>query len=123
MYSTHNKGKSIIAEQFIRTLKNKIYKYKTLISRYIRNILIFQNIKTYQVYIRKLDDIVNKNDNTYHRITKMKPVDVKQSTYIDSSKEFNNEDTEFKIVDIVRISKYRNIFAKCSNLVWRSFCD
>ena len=107
----------------MRTLKNKIYKYKTLISKYIRNILIFQNIKIYQVYIRKLDDIVNKNENTYHRTTKMKSVDVTQSTYIDSSKEFINEDTEFKIGDIVRISNYRNIFGKCSNLVWRSFCD
>ena len=107
----------------MRTLKNKIYKYKTLISKYIRNILIFQNIKIYQVYIRKLDDIVNKNENTCHRTTKMKSVDVTQSTYIDSSKEFINEDTEFKIGDIVRISNYRNIFGKCSNLVWRSFCD
>ena len=107
----------------MRTLKNKIYKYKTLISKYIRNILVFQNIKIYQVYIRKLDVIVNKNDNTYHRTTKMKSVDVIQSTYIDSSKEFNNEDNEFKIGDNVRISKYRNVFGKCSNLAWRKFCD
>ena len=61
--------------------------------------------------IDKLDDIVNKYNNTYST-SKMKPVDVKPSTCIDSSKEINNEDHKFKIGDIVRISKYKNIFAK-----------
>ena len=65
------------------------------------------------VYIDKLHDIVNKYNNTYHRTINIKPVDVKSSTYIDSSKEINDEDTKFKIGDIVRISKYKNIFAKC----------
>ena len=69
------------------------------------------------VYIDKLDDIVNEYNNTYHRTIKMKPVDVKDNTYIDSmelhsGKEVNNKDPEFKIGDHVRISKYRNIFAK-----------
>ena len=64
------------------------------------------------VYIDKLDDIVNKYNNTYHRTIKMKPVDVKSSTYIDSSKEINDEDPNFKIGDIVRISKHKNILAK-----------
>ena len=64
------------------------------------------------VYIDKLDDIVNKHNNTYHRTIKMSPVDVKPNTYIDSGKESNNEDPKFKIGDIVRISKYENIFAK-----------
>ena len=64
------------------------------------------------VYIDKLYDIVNKYNNTYHRTIKMKPVDVKPSTYTDSSKEINNEDPKFRIGDIVRISKYKNIFAK-----------
>ena len=98
MYSTHNEGKSVVAERFIRTLKNKIYKYMTSISK--------------NVYIDKLDDIVNKYNNTYHSTIKMKPVDVKSSTYIDSSKEINDKDPKFKIGDIVRISKYKNIFAK-----------
>ena len=57
------------------------------------------------MHIDKLDDVVNKYNNTYHRTTKMKPVDVKVSTCIDSSKETNNEDPKFKIGDIVRISK------------------
>ena len=63
MYSTHNKEKYITAERFIRTLKNKIHKCMTLISK--------------NVYIDKLDNIVNKYNNTYHRTIKMKPVDVK----------------------------------------------
>ena len=69
MYSIHNEGKSVVAERFIRTLKNKIYKYMTAISK--------------NVYIDKLDDIVDEYNNTYHRTTKMKPVDVKDNTYID----------------------------------------
>ena len=104
MYSTHNEGKSVVAERFIRTLKNKIYKYMTSISK--------------NVYIDKLDDIVNKYNNTYHSTIKMKPVDVKSSTYIDSSKEINDKDPKFKIGDIVRISKYKNIFAKGYDPNW-----
>ena len=64
------------------------------------------------MYIDKLDDIVNKYDNTCPRTIKMKPVDVKSSTYIYSSKEINDKHPKFKIGDIVRISKYKNIFAK-----------
>ena len=72
MYSTHNERKSVVAEKSVRTLKNKIYKYITSISK--------------NVQIHKLDDIVNKYNNTYHSTIKMKPVDVKPSTYIKSSK-------------------------------------
>ena len=64
------------------------------------------------VYSDKLDDIVNKYNNTYHSTIKMKPVDVKLSTYVDSIKEINNKDHKFKIGDIVKISKYKTIFAK-----------
>ena len=64
------------------------------------------------MYIDKLDDIVNKYNNTYHITIKMKPVDVKSNTYIDSSKEINKNDPKFKIVDIVRISKHKNVSAK-----------
>ena len=98
MYSTHNEGKSVIAEQFIITLKNKIYKYLTSVSN--------------NVYIDRLDDIVNKYNNIYHNTIKMKPVDVKSNTNIDSSKEINDKDPKFKVDDIVRISKYKNIFEK-----------
>ena len=68
------------------------------------------NIKN--VYIDKLDNIVNNYNNTYHRTIKIKSMYVKRSTYIDFSKEINDEDPKFKIGDIVRISKYKNIFAK-----------
>ena len=98
MYSTHNEGKSVVAERFIRTLKSKIYKYMTSISK--------------NVYIDKLDDIVDECNNTYHTTIKMKPIDVKDNTYINTSKEINNKDPKFKVGDRVRISKYRNIFAK-----------
>ena len=64
------------------------------------------------VYIDKLDDIVNKYNNTNHSTIKTKSVDVKSNTYIDSSKETNNKDLKFKIGDIVRVLKHKNIFAK-----------
>ena len=68
MYSRHSKGKSVIAERFIWTLKTKIYKYMTSISK--------------NVYIDKLNDIVNENNNTYHIAINMKPLDVKDNIYI-----------------------------------------
>ena len=98
MYSTHNEGKSVVAERFIRTLKNKIYKHITSISK--------------NVYIDKLDDIVKEYKNTYHKTIKMNPVDVKDDTYIDSSKEVNDKDPKFQVGDHVRISKHKSIFAK-----------
>ena len=91
MNSTHNEGKSVVAERFIRTIKNKIYKYITSISK--------------NVYIDKLDDIVNEYDNAYHRTIEMKPTDVKDNTYISFGKEVNNNDPKFKVGDYVRISK------------------
>ena len=98
MYSTNNEGKPVIAERFIRTLKNEIYKYMTSIPK--------------NVYIDKLDDIVKKHNNTYHTSIKMKPVNVKDNTYISFKKEVNDKNLKFKIGDQVRISKYKNIFAK-----------
>ena len=98
MYSTHNEGKFVVAERFIRTLKSKIYKYMTSISK--------------NVYTDKLDDIVNEYNNTYHTTIKMKPADFKDNTYINADKEINNKDPKFKVGNYVRISKYKNIFAK-----------
>ena len=68
MYSIHNEGKSAVAERLIRTLKTKIYKYMTAISK--------------NLYIDKLNDIVDDCNNTYRITIKMKPVDVKDNTYI-----------------------------------------
>ena len=98
MYSTHNEGKSVVAGRFIRTLKSEIYKYMTSISK--------------NVYINKLDDIVNEYNNTYHTTIKMKPIDVKDNTYINTDKEINNKDPKFQVGDRVRISKYKKNFAK-----------
>ena len=64
------------------------------------------------VYINKLDDIVGEYNNTYYRTIKMKPVDVKDNTYIDFFKKVNDKDPKFKVGDHVRISKYKNIFGK-----------
>ena len=98
MYSIHNEGKSVVAERFSRTLKNEIYRYISSISK--------------NVYINKLDDIVDEYSNTYHRTIKMNPVDVKDNTDVDFEKEVNDKDPKFKVGDYVRISKYKNIFAK-----------
>ena len=78
MYSANNEGKFVIAERFIRTLKNQIYKYMTSISK--------------NAYIDKLDDVVKEFNNIYHTSIKMKPGDVKDNTYIDFKKEINNID-------------------------------
>ena len=98
MYLNNDKGKSVVAERFIKTLKNKIYKYMTSISK--------------KAYIDKLDDTLHKYNNIYQRIVTVKPIGLKLSTYVDSSKVINDEDLKIKIGDIVRISKYKNIFAK-----------
>ena len=97
MYSTHNEGKSVIAEISIKTFKNKIYKYMTSVSK--------------NIYIDKLDDKVNKY-NTYHSSIKMKLVNVQSKIHIDFGRENNHKDHQCKVGDHVRSSKYKNIFAK-----------
>ena len=87
MYSTYNEGKFVVAERFSMTLKNKIYKNMTS---------IYKN-----VYIDKLDDIVNEYNYTYHRTIKMKPIDVKDNKYINIGKEANDKDPNFKAGDHV----------------------
>ena len=94
MHSTYNEGKSVVTERFIRTLKNKIYKHITSILKH--------------VYI----DIVNEYNNAYHTTNKMKPIDVKDNTYINTDKETNDKDPKFKVGDHVRKSKHKNFFAK-----------
>ena len=101
MCSIHNRGKYAVAERFIRTLKYEMYKYMTLVSK--------------NVYINKWDDRVNKYSNS---TIKMKAVDVKSSTYIDFGTENNAKFPKFKIGDHVKISKYKNIFAKVYTSNW-----
>ena len=96
-YTTYNEGKSVVAERFIRTLKNKLYKHMTATGK--------------NVYYDVLDDAVNEYNNTKHNTIKMKPIDVgdNKRVYID---EHNEKDSRFKVGDRVRISKFKNIFAK-----------
>ena len=70
------------------------------------------------VHINKLDDIVDEYNNTYHTTTKMKRIDFKDNTYISTDKETNDKDPKFKVGDRVRISKYKNIFAKAHTPNW-----
>ena len=104
MYSTYNEGKSVVAERFIRTLKNKIFKQMTAISK--------------NLYFDVLDDIVNKCNNTVHKTIKMKPIDVTDDSYAEYNEDFNKKDPKFKVGDHVRISKYKNIFAKGYTQNW-----
>ena len=95
MYSTDNKGKSVVAKRFIKTLKNKIYKHMTTVGK--------------NIYFDVLNDIVDEYNNTIHSSIKMKPKDV---TFVEYSEETNKKNPKFKVGDHVRISKYKNIFAK-----------
>ena len=97
MYSTFKSGKSVVAERFIRTLKNKLYKHMAATGK--------------NVYYDVLDDVVNEYNNTKLNAIKMNPKDVgdNKRVYID---EHNEKDSRFKVGDRVRISKSKNIFAK-----------
>ena len=98
IYSTYNEGKPVVAERFIRTLKNKIYKHMTAISK--------------NFYFDVLDDIVDKYNNTVHTTINMKPIDVTANSYAEYNEDFNKNDPKFKVGDHVRISKYKKKFAK-----------
>ena len=104
MYWTYNEGKSVVAERFIRTLRNKNFKHMTVISK--------------NVYFDVLDDIVNKNNNTIHRSIKIKPINVTSGSYAEYNEDFNKNEPKFKVGDYARISKYKNIFAKGYTSNW-----
>ena len=104
MYSRDNEGKPVVPERFIRTLKTKTYKYLTSMSK--------------NVYTNKLDDIVDSYNNTYHWKIKMKAADVKDNMNIGLKKEDNDKDPKFKVGDRVKISKYKNNFAKGYTPSW-----
>ena len=104
MYSICNEGNSVVAERFIRTLKNKLFKHMTALWK--------------NVYFNVLDDIVNKYNNTVHRTIKMKPIDVTSDSFSEYNEEFNKKDPKFKVGDHIRISKYKNIFAKGYTQNW-----
>ena len=98
MYSKYDEGKSVVAERFIRTLKSKIFNHITAIPK--------------NVYFDVLDDIVDKYNSKVHRTIKMKPIDVTNDSYTECNENFNKKDPKFNVGDHVRISKYKNVFAK-----------
>ena len=98
MHFTHREENFVVAERFIRTLKIDIYKHMTAISK--------------NAYSDKLDEIVDKYNNTYHIEIKMKPTNVKVDTCIDYDVQHNNKDPKFKVGDHVRISKYKYRFRR-----------
>ena len=98
MYSTYNKGKSVVAQRFIKTLKNKIYKHMNAVSK--------------KCFFYFLNDIVDQYNNTYDRTIKMKLIDVKPDSYAKCSVESNEKDPKFQVAGHIRISKNKNIFDK-----------
>ena len=98
MYSTYNEGKFAVTQIFIRTLKNKIYKHMTTVSK--------------NVYFDVLDYFVDKYNNTYHRTIRMKPIDIKFDYCAEYNVDPNDKDPKFIIGVYDRISEYKNIFAK-----------
>ena len=90
MYLTYNEGKSVVVERFIRTMKNKIFKHMTAVSK--------------NVFFDLLDDIVNKYNHTVHKTIKMKPIEVTSNSYAENNEDSN--ESERKLGDRVRISKH-----------------
>ena len=108
IYQTHNEGKSVVAARFIRTLKNNIYKCITEISKNV-----------YYVYNDdKLDNIIDRYNNTNQRRIKEKTIDAKPITFIDLVLKAMIKIPNLKCRDLVRILKYKNIFAKIYILSW-----
>ena len=104
IFSTYNKGKSVVGKRFITTLKNKIFKHMTAVLS--------------NVYFDVLDDIVHKYSNTVHRSTKIKPIYIESDSYAEYKEDSNETDPKFKVGDYARISKYKNIFAKGYTQNW-----
>ena len=107
MYLMHSEEKSAVSERFIRTLKNRIYKYMTSI---LKKCMLDDILNTY-----KLDDIVHKYNNAYHSTTIMKPVDVTSNTYIDSSKEIKDKNPKFKLVILLEYQNIKIFLQKVTN--------
>ena len=104
IYATYNEGKFVVAERFIRTLKNKIFNHMTVVSK--------------NAYFDMLDDILNKCNYTFCRTKKMNPIDVVSDSNAKQNEDFNKKDAKFKVGDRVRISKYKNILAKGYTQKW-----
>ena len=104
MYSTYHEGKFVVVKRFMRTLKNKIFKHMTAASK--------------NVYLGFFNDIVDKYNNTVHRSIKAKPIDVTSDCYAEYNEDSNVAKPKIKVGNRVRISKYKNIFAKGYTQNW-----
>ena len=98
MYSTYNDGKSVVAERFIRMLRNKIFKHMAAISK--------------NVYFDVLDDIVNKYNKTVQITIKIKPVDVTSDSYAEYNEDFNKKDPKFKVGDMLEFQNTKTFLLK-----------
>ena len=108
MYSTLNEGKSVVAERFIRTLKNKIFKHMTDISK--------------NVYFDVLDDIVNKYNNTVHKTIKMKPIDVTDDSFVEYNEESNKKILNLKLVIMLEFLSTKIFLLKDMLLIGQKKC-
>ena len=97
MYSTHNEGKYVVPERFIRTLKN-IFKHMTAISK--------------NVYFDVLDDIINKYNNTAHRTIKIKPIDVMDDSYAEYNEDFNKKILNLKLATMLEFQNIKTFLLK-----------
>ena len=98
MYSTQNEGKSVVAERFIRTLKNKIFKHVTAVSK--------------MVYFDVLDDIGDKYNNTVHKVIKMKPIDVTDDSYAECNEDFNKKILNLKLVTMLEFQNIKTFLLR-----------
>ena len=103
MYSTHNEGKSVVAERFLKTLKNKIYKHMAAIGK--------------NVYFNVLDDIVKDYNNTIHNSTKMKPKDFKNDNLTEYIEEFNKKILNLRLVIMSESQSTKTFFLKVIYLI------
>ena len=107
-YSIYNEGKSVVAKRFIRTLKNKIFKHMTAISK--------------NVYFDVLDDTVNKYNNTVHRTIKMKPTDVMGYSYAEYNEDFNKKILNSKLVIVLEFQNIKTFLLKDTlQTGWKKF--
>ena len=98
MYSTYNEGKSVVAERYIKALKNKIFKHMTITSK--------------NVYFDVLDDIVNKYNNTVHKTIKMKPIDVTDDSYDEYNEGFNKKILNLKLMTMLEFQNTKTFLLK-----------
>ena len=98
MYSTCNEGKSVVAKRFIRTLKNKIFKHMTAVSK--------------NVYFDVLDNIIDKYSNTVHRNIKLKPIDVTSDSYAEYNEDSNVTKPKFKVVIMLGFQNTKTFYTQ-----------